>query len=829
MKRFFYISFSLLLTLAACHQEENPGERTVITVSAQQTKTALGAISGSKRPVYWADGDCLAMNGVTSEPLSGVPAQAATAQFVFTSAIGGSAPYDILYPASLYKDATTVTLPATQTWAANAVFSIPLAAQVNALTGETADLAHLGAILQLRLRKDTAVADANITKVTFKGNAGEQVSGDFAIDYASATLTPAGEGAEVSLSLNQALSATEDLDLFLTIPAQNYASGFTVVFEDASHRTMTCALNVSITPAKGQLLRSAVTYFTPSALAGSLELEGLDIETIGFDGHYNVTGRVVDAQSGIGLPGVVVSDGLQCVRTLSDGRFYMDSNVTNTRFVWVSTPSGYLPPVSGGIPHFYKAKADVTPSAGIYDFGNFELTPDDSADPDHFTLFISADPQQRYHKKWNIDNVAYRSPRIAEDLNREMKETAQLITDRKVYGICLGDLVHEDMELMGTSYSETDATPYAAGLATLGFPTYNVIGNHDHDPNAATDAAGAIPFENLFGPTCYSFNRGGIHFVVLDNMIMAYDAVEHKLSIDPNHEKGGLTDEVWTWLQADLATVPTSTKLMVCSHAPMFKCDSNAERTGGSHPVQYGPEYGALIKKYAEVHVWAGHTHAGFNYNYPSTDSRRNVHVHTLARSTGELWTNEYIASGTPRGFTIVDVNHGVISWKFHPTRYQKAAFQGQGGTYSAPSYNYRDWSYNASNVAVMNGGGNLTEDYQMHVYAPGTYEAGYVYANVFLWDDAWSTPTFSLNGGAAEDMMHLTYEEEGSYDYASHELRSYYLANSSLIQSVSDRYEDVTKGSWTIFKVPCDAATGSGTVSVNDPFGHTYTQTISW
>ena len=53
MKKLFYILLAPLSLLASCQQEKNPGvEPTVITVSAQQTKTALGTLSGTKRPVY---------------------------------------------------------------------------------------------------------------------------------------------------------------------------------------------------------------------------------------------------------------------------------------------------------------------------------------------------------------------------------------------------------------------------------------------------------------------------------------------------------------------------------------------------------------------------------------------------------------------------------------------------------------------------------------------------------------------------------------------------------------------------------------------------------
>ncbi|MBR4774890.1 MAG: calcineurin-like phosphoesterase C-terminal domain-containing protein [Bacteroidales bacterium] len=820
MKKLYILAIATLSLLVACQREKNPGaEPTVITVSAQQTKTALGAISGTKRPVYWADGDCLAMNGVASEPLSGVSAQATTAQFTFTSAISGSAPYNILYPASLYKNGNTVTLPATQTWAANAVVSVPLAAQVSALTGETADLAHLCAILHLRVRKNASVASTDLATVTFRGNSNEQVCGDFTIDYSFSDLSPAGGGStEVTLSVNQPLSASEDLDLFLTIPAQFYIKGFSVTLEDASHQKMTCATASPVNIVKGQLLRSSVTYFNPMTSC-KLELEGLDVESLPLDG-YNVKGRVVD-NAGNGLADVVVSDGLQCVRTLSDGRFYMTSNMANTKFVWVSTPSGYTATAVNGTPKFYKAAADVTPSGGIYDFGDYTLTP--VANPNRFTLLISADPQARAQGSAG-DNCAWYSTRCSEDLFYELREVAAGISGHQVYGICLGDLAHENLSLMET---------YATTMAAQGYPTYNVIGNHDYDMSAANDDEGAAPYESYFGPRNYSFNIGGIHFVMLDNIFMVKSG--SSLVMNPD-AKYGLSDDVLAWLEADLSYIPTSSKLMVCSHSPMFRYITTGERSNTS---VNGPEYGNLINKYAEIHAWAGHTHVGFNFNYPDGHRHKRIQVHTLARSTGELWTNEYVADGTPRGFTIVEVDNGEITWKFHPTKYQKSAFH--GGTGNEPAYTSRDWNYvsgtyaatgGSTFVAQMKAGGALTEDYQMHIYKPGLYEAGYAYVNIFLWDDKWGTPTFSLNGGTPVEMTHIEYNEANSYDYASNELRDHYLntvKNSYLRSLGSDDYGIRETGLWTIFKVPCNAASGTGTVSVTDRFGNVYTQSITW
>lgn len=528
------------------------------------------------------------------------------------------------------------------------------------------------------------------------------------------------------------------------------------------------------------------------------------------EGTYNVFGRVVDASTQKGISGVVVSDGQRCIQTRSDGSFYMKSNTYLARFIFVSTPSAYMPPVEGGIPKFYKPLSSLTPVDGIYDAGVFSLSPVEN--PTRFTLLISADPQPRAGGA-RYDKFAYHSLEICEDLYKELAEVASGIGDRQVYGFCLGDLVHENMSLFDN---------YAAGLATLGYPTYNIIGNHDNDTSAADDDASAKPFEDHFGPRNYSLNIGGIHFVVLDNLIMKSGSSGKLNAYDQ-----GLTDEIWAWLQSDLSFIPSTSKLMVFSHSPMFKCDTGSERT---NTARHGPDYGDRINDYAEIHAWAGHTHASFNYIYPSSHRHSRVQVHTVARSTGELWTNEYLASGTPRGFTIVDVDQGEVSWRFHPTRYQRPSWVGlsTNATSAEPAYRWRDWTYDESTgLAWMKDGGTLDEDYQLHVYPRGAYGDNHVYANIFLWDEKWQVPVFTPEGGAPVSMERVTTEDR--HDLATTEFRTHYKTYTPTLHD-DDGYTASSTGVLnTLFRTPVAATVKGGTVSVTDRFGHTYSRSVSW
>ena len=120
------------------------------------------------------------------------------------------------------------------------------------------------------------------------------------------------------------------------------------------------------------MLRKALTFIilTLTAAAG---LYARDIK-----------GSVRDTD-GRGIAGVVVSDGLNTVVTDAKGRFKMDAD-TDSRFVFISTPSGYVSSTLEGKTLFYKElKEDVRK----YDFIVEKNAKDDT---NHYVIVI-ADPQ----------------------------------------------------------------------------------------------------------------------------------------------------------------------------------------------------------------------------------------------------------------------------------------------------------------------------------------------------------------------------------------------------------------------------------------------------
>jgi len=538
------------------------------------------------------------------------------------------------------------------------------------------------------------------------------------------------------------------------------------------------------------------------------------------NGGYTPTGKItvkglVYGGGSKALAGVVVSDGLLCVQTDENGYFEIDSDLSRTKFITASIPSGYSAPTDeNGLPIFYHRVTDEERANEMVQH-TFEFYPV-ANNPERYTLIVGADPQPRARSA-GYDNIAYHSLDMCEDFYLDMKEKAATITDRNVYGLMLGDIVHENMSLF---------TNYVAGLKTLGFPMFNILGNHDNDYTAKNDTEGRRKYEEYLGPTYYSFNIGKQHYVVLDNLIMKIRSSDNSLR---DYDQG-LTDEVWQWLQNDLQYVDRSTTIMVAAHSPMFMGIDMSERS--KHTQGHRTDYAALLSKYAKVHAWAGHAHTTFNYVYPESSNLKNIEVHTVARSTGELWTNEYAINGTPRGYTVVEVDGDEISWYFKPTLYQRNGFTGQ--TDPQPEYKYRDYDFDENGEAKMRkDGAKLTESYQMKVYKPGQYHnsydemiAGnaankYVYVNVFLWDDKWEKPKY--NGATMSKLGH-----KEAYCLATYEITNHYYSYGYKLAG-GNEYGPGNNNIHTIFRIYEPNPKGNGTITVVDRFGNEYSQTINW
>ena len=534
------------------------------------------------------------------------------------------------------------------------------------------------------------------------------------------------------------------------------------------------------------LLLWALSACTPEAPADGPE-------QITEDDVINIRGLVCDG-AGNPLAGVVVSDCYKCVKTDQDGRFEIAGN-QKARFVYVSIPSGYFVQTRDGLPVFYKRLAEEVQVDGCY---NVEFVLDKMRkDPDRYSVMMVADPQPRKRDR-KFDKIAYHSLDCCRDLYRDMRETGSVIqNDRPCYAMVLGDIVHEDTTLFDVYIEE--------GTSQMGFPTFNVLGNHDNYTKALTDEEGAVPFENRFGPANYSFNLGKIHYIVVDNTI-------HTLASDGRltSYKAGLRDDIMQWVKSDLSFVDPSATIMICMHSPFF-LTANSSRNRD--------KLAAELARFKKVHEWSGHVH---KMNNNCNTDLENLEAHNIVRATGELWTNEYLSYGVPRGYVIVDVDGEDISWKFRPVIYQT----GQPWS-KTPEYKYRRWDYIAGEAIMKSTRKRLDDSYQMNVYPRGVYGDNCVYANVFMWDQKWEKPIY-VSGSGKEYEMTLVTNQSYKYDVGLREIFDFYKANSSTFIN-NGSYGWATNFANTIFCVYLTAPSEPGSyVKVKDRFGNEYKQEVN-
>ncbi|MFO7947214.1 MAG: metallophosphoesterase, partial [Armatimonadota bacterium] len=129
-------------------------------------------------------------------------------------------------------------------------------------------------------------------------------------------------------------------------------------------------------------------------------------------------------------------------------------------------------------------------------------------------------------------------------------------------------------------------------------PVAFATGNHD----IRGSRKNVTIFEEYFGATYYSFDRGNAHFIILDSEI-------------PGQE-GRVKGEQWEWLVSDLEGASNAAYVFVTIHRPLFPVDGHI---GSSMDVDIPlrDRLHQLFVNYEVTAVFSGHEHL---YNYHRRD-----------------------------------------------------------------------------------------------------------------------------------------------------------------------------------------------------------------
>lgn len=272
MKKTILAAFCLMGAIACSNELEYQNDsRTVLTLELPgTTKTVLGDAQDGVRPVLWCKGDKISVNGVVSYPLD-VEGDVLKADFVLSGQV--SAPYEIIYPAWMVKDAATVTLPAGQKYAEgdNIVSgSMPMAGY--SIT-ESVMMKQVCGILGIRLKMGTEANLIRYIEVTALG--GEPVCGDFSVDFQNSTLSSEAKDADViRMEVQKTFPAGSANTFNVILPAGVYSAGFQVKVVDENGRAMVRSINGSRELGAGKLMFMPELEFVPNS-----EDKGVEIAT----------------------------------------------------------------------------------------------------------------------------------------------------------------------------------------------------------------------------------------------------------------------------------------------------------------------------------------------------------------------------------------------------------------------------------------------------------------------------------------------------------------------------------------------------------------------
>lgn len=397
----------------------------------------------------------------------------------------------------------------------------------------------------------------------------------------------------------------------------------------------------------------------------------------------NAVGLISD-ENGKGIEGVPVTDGYSYTTTDKNGVYQMKAN-RYCRIVYMSVPSNYKIPVdpATNTPLFYSTKEFDKNKVNRNDF---KL--ESQAVEEKFTMIMIGDPQCQ-----SDSDVSRYKGETVPDIQATLNANSSLYVNP--YCVTLGDVTFDSYDMWGPMKSSMSNVKLQNGKYLLFF---QCIGNHDHNSKVdGTDKDATQKFVDTFGPTDYSFNRGKVHVVVMDDICVT----TRKSNSSPNgatwEYDEDLTEQQVKWLTADLDQVKDKSDktVFLCMHAPMR----------GAKAFTQQANVLPLLSKFKYAHIMIGHTHYQQNYihSYVSAGGKK-IYEHIHGTACGGWWCCNSSVTGSPCGYNIYQITEGnlVTNWILKGTNrqadYQMRAYD--GNKLLTGSKGYQLYWYNTSQKA---------------------------------------------------------------------------------------------------------------------------------
>lgn len=352
-----------------------------------------------------------------------------------------------------------------------------------------------------------------------------------------------------------------------------------------------------------------------------------------------------------GLPGVMVSNGRDVVKTGADGSYSLP--VLPGDSVLLIKPTGFAPahdpatnlPLSSycycpdGTPDAMNTRfAGLAPTGPLPDSIDFGLRRQDEPAAFDAILFTDTQPETLAELGYVRDDVV-----------------AQTAAAPAAFALHHGDILFDDLSVYPR---------YNAIAGTMGLPWYVCPGNHDMNLEAPDNTHSRDTFKRVFGRRHTAMQYGGVTFFLLDN-------VEY-LGTDPakpngfGKYQGRIGPEQLAFIRNVLANVPTDSLVVYSMHIPL----KTLAGTDGGFANTDTRDFLAAISTHPKSVSFSGHTHTNEHHYFGAADgfTGGEHHHHVLAAVSGSWWSGPFDergipsalqTDGAPNGYHILSVDKG--------------------------------------------------------------------------------------------------------------------------------------------------------------------------
>lgn len=352
--------------------------------------------------------------------------------------------------------------------------------------------------------------------------------------------------------------------------------------------------------------------------------------TVSADDIVDVSGRVFEDVNHNGVydskedrivANMLVSDGDTVITCKKNGTYRLKTKRGNS--VFPILPAGYDMPTQVPnasfryIPTFSDDKKIIADFAIIAD--EMGLNPD-------FTLNAVGDVQTK-----DLQEIEYASRTIFSEL-AEADNTS-------VVNVWLGDLCFDNLSMLPILHDMMNMLPSKS---------WTVMGNHDRDYVEILDEQNNT-YNIEYGACDYSFNRGNVHFIVLNSII----------GVAKKKYKEGLRPQQLRFIKNDLAHVPVGKQIVFVMHAPVTALKNKAELM-------------SVLEGRGDILAISGHWHQAVRHF--TKGNGVTVHDVVAGSTCGYWWRGErdwnnvpsaIQQCGTPRNYHVFDFTEDSYSFKF--------------------------------------------------------------------------------------------------------------------------------------------------------------------